>query len=692
MHRAPRTAGFSLIQISILLTVASLMMVAVLPTPQAPVRMDASSTGKMNTILTALRQYQAATCSLPCPADPTLATGANNYGVAAANPGTGSPGNCTGGTPAAAYADTTKHIAIGMVPWKTLGLSYEYALDGWGRDITYAVDTGATNQSAGTAAITITDNGITRNSVAALVSHGKDGYGAWLPLAGNSGTAPRFDNGSTDTAQADNAQVAHGGGLTANTTFASFINQTQSATFDDSVVYQSNLWNINSLPKAFNATVSSYPANGTYGSGTVFTFTITSAFTITVTGTPRLALTALGTGHLGNSVSPYISYANYVSGSGTKTLTFTYTVQSGDTAPTSGIALSSSIDLNGGTATVSPCLPFTPPDLSKVLISNGYLWVADYSNNRVLKLTTSGTFVQSFGSSGNSDSKLSNPTSVITDSSGNIWVIDAGNNRIVEYNSSGQWLMTIGGAYNKACGGTYISSTSCAYLPAGVGGSPLAYTACCAPNTSSCSCGAISTKGGFNSNYASPMQIAFDKSGNLWATDYGNGRVQEFNSSTGQYIGGFSHGSCPSGIAVDNNNIVWISDDCDNVVYRCNMTGTTCTTVSGLPTIGCNQCSDYVTYDSSTGNIWVNDQGGGVYKISGAGTYLGKLSNSHTTNLDGLFFDSTGKIWVSDDAANKIYQIDPSTSNILQTVGTGTGSGTSPLQFNNPQTMFINSR
>src|SRR5579885_222535 len=221
MQRNSHRAGFTFIQLSVLLTIASLTMVALLPSVQAPVVKTGNSADKMSGILTALRQYQAATCSLPCPADPLLATGANNYGVASTQ--TGTTNNCvTGGI----YADTTKHIALGMVPWRTLGLSYDYALDAWGRDITYAVDTGATWQGslAATSAITVTDNGISNNSVVALVSHGQDGFGAWLPLAGASGTASRFNNGSTDASQAANAQVTPDGNMTNLTSFTSFIN------------------------------------------------------------------------------------------------------------------------------------------------------------------------------------------------------------------------------------------------------------------------------------------------------------------------------------------------------------------------------------------------------------------------------------------------------------------------------------
>jgi len=63
-------SGFTLIQLSILLTVASLVMVANLPSTQTTLKANAASVVKMNALMTALRQYQAANSTLPCPADP----------------------------------------------------------------------------------------------------------------------------------------------------------------------------------------------------------------------------------------------------------------------------------------------------------------------------------------------------------------------------------------------------------------------------------------------------------------------------------------------------------------------------------------------------------------------------------------------------------------------------------------------
>ena len=69
-----------------------------------------------------------------------------------------------------------------------------------------------------------------------------------------------------------------------------------------------------------SVTVVSSPAFGVYGPGTTLPISVTFSGPVTVTGTPQLALNA------GNG-----AVANYTSGSGTSTLTFTYSVAAGQT-------------------------------------------------------------------------------------------------------------------------------------------------------------------------------------------------------------------------------------------------------------------------------------------------------------------------------------------------------------------------
>ncbi|HDR03854.1 MAG TPA: hypothetical protein ENN84_01235, partial [Candidatus Marinimicrobia bacterium] len=85
--------------------------------------------------------------------------------------------------------------------------------------------------------------------------------------------------------------------------------------------------------------VSSSNANDTYKIGDLITITIEFDEVVHVTGTPILELE---TGDVDRS-------ASYSAGSGTNTLSFTYTVQSGDNSPDLDYKATNSLTLNGGT-------------------------------------------------------------------------------------------------------------------------------------------------------------------------------------------------------------------------------------------------------------------------------------------------------------------------------------------------------
>ena len=108
------------------------------------------------------------------------------------------------------------------------------------------------------------------------------------------------------------------------------------------------------------------PGSATYAPGQSLDFTVNFNEAVSVTGSPRIALT----------VGAATRYAIYVSGSGTTSLLFRYTLQPDDDAP-SGIAAASSIDLNGGTITgpapsaENASLAFTPPATAGVIVVAG---------------------------------------------------------------------------------------------------------------------------------------------------------------------------------------------------------------------------------------------------------------------------------------------------------------------------------
>ncbi len=85
--------------------------------------------------------------------------------------------------------------------------------------------------------------------------------------------------------------------------------------------------------------VTSSTANGTKGVGATVSVQVVFSEAVTVTGTPQLTL----------ETGVVDAVVNYVSGSGTSTLSFTYTVAAGHTSPDLDYVATTSLALNGGT-------------------------------------------------------------------------------------------------------------------------------------------------------------------------------------------------------------------------------------------------------------------------------------------------------------------------------------------------------
>lgn len=136
---------------------------------------------------------------LPCPANPTIATGSANAGIA----------DCT--------------ITSGVVPWVTLGTS---ETDAWGRRFSYSVSstftTSFTLTSTGTINIKNKTGGsnIAENVPAAIISHGPNGRGAYTPAGTQIAT-------SSDTDEDNNSNGAP------------FVSHDLNPTFDDLVIWLS---------------------------------------------------------------------------------------------------------------------------------------------------------------------------------------------------------------------------------------------------------------------------------------------------------------------------------------------------------------------------------------------------------------------------------------------------------------------
>ena len=628
----PYNKGFTLIQISILLTILAVAMVAALPSYQVTNNQNQVSTKKMQTVMAALRAYQAAYGTLPCPANPTLATSATYYGVAGTNNGT--TNNCVGAPNAnAAYALTTANgdIAVGMVPVRTLGLPVDAALDGYGRDITYMVDTAATatpwTSTTLKGSIPIMENAVyvsgttwngnLTNSVFALISHGADGYGAWLPE--QTGTAGRLNTGSaTEIEQADNAQVNEANATITNNSGA-FVNylfnnvatqRTSTNTFDDIIVYKSNSTpSLNTLPISVAQNVAD--VTGSYNSTSkLLTLTVVFKVATAASITP--------------SSSNYYPYLTILIGGNSVT-----TCQS---TPCTGAAATPSCSANVCTFTYDNS-------------TNAYtISAGNYTVQKTPLINANGGSISLTGTNVSAQ-YIPNVIDVTTVSSlafagvsvggggGSSYIVSDTANKRVQYNSADTWT-TINNTYNNGTA-YYANITGVAY-DATVGDTNTYYVIdqgsgntgsliqCTAVNNCGGASSVVNTGAGVTLSY--PNGIAIDSNdGSCWVADTGNQRVLKCSPGctscsvaigTAQTTNNFN----PVGVVaayVGSTHYVYISDATNNKIWSSTYNSAptlpvTPTAFSSVSISGSPSSFSYPTglaYNSNAANyaLWIAD-------------------------------------------------------------------------------------
>jgi len=127
-----RSKGFSLVELAVALAIIALLLAgALIPlSTQIDVRNGADTQRSMESIREAIIGFAQANGRLPCPADGSLAAGAAGAGTEQV-----SGNSCTAANSASCTA-VNGAIPCSVVPWATLGVP---ETDGWGRRFTYRV-------------------------------------------------------------------------------------------------------------------------------------------------------------------------------------------------------------------------------------------------------------------------------------------------------------------------------------------------------------------------------------------------------------------------------------------------------------------------------------------------------------------------------------------------------------------------
>ncbi len=188
---------------------------------------------------------------------------------------------------------------------------------------------------------------------------------------------------------------------------------------------------------------------------------------------------------------------------------------------------------------------------------SGNVYVADYGNNEIRKITPSGvvsTLAGKAGVAGNADgldtaARFNLPESLTVDGNGNVFVADNGNNEVRKVTPAGQ-VSTVAG-----------------------NGSP----------------GKINGNGS-GASFNSPFGIAIDGAGNLYVADSGNNLIREISQAgqvstfAGSGVKGSSDAGAaqatfntPAGIVVDVAGNVYVSDENNNIIRKIAVNGTVST-------------------------------------------------------------------------------------------------------------------
>ena len=285
--------------------------------------------------------------------------------------------------------------------------------------------------------------------------------------------------------------------------------------------------------------------------------------------------------------------------------------------------------------------------------SSGTVYVADWGDYRIRKITSAGvvTTLAGSGTVGFADgtgsaAQFNNPVSVAVDSSGTVYVGDYYNNRVRKITSAGV-VTTLAGS--------------------GVAGS------------------ADGTGSAAQFNY--PYGVAVDSSGTVYVADSFGNRIRKITSAgvvttlAGSGTAGFADGTgsaaqfnYPNGVAVDSSGTVYVADAGNNRIRKITPSGVVTTLAGsgvagfadGTGTAAQFDGSRGVAVDSS-GTVYVSDlnnqrirkitPSGVVTTLAGSGTTGfadGTGSTAQFNSPNGVAVDSSGTVYVADYGNNRV--------------------------------------
>jgi sugar lactone lactonase YvrE len=357
--------------------------------------------------------------------------------------------------------------------------------------------------------------------------------------------------------------------------------------------------------------------------------------------------------------------------------------------------------------------------------ANGNLYVADYTNGRIRKI--SGASVTTIAGTGGfygdggpaTDAHLKLPYGVALDKEGNLFIADMINSRIRKVDHVTKNITTICGGETNPLGDGSPAIGARVNWPRAVAFDKddnlfIADTENQRIRKISKATGIITTVAGTGTSgglgdgglataaqLSGPRDIAFDSEGNLFIADEYNHRVRKITMSTGVITtvagtgtGGNSGDNGPAtgaalnhpySIATDSDNNLYISDLFNNKIRKVNASDQVITTIATLgngpdggpaigglngsaPVIACDSLGDLVIYNGNQIRT-ISKTTGFVKTIAGKGMGYygdgGSAVEAYFNSISDIIFDEDGNMFVADSGNDRIRKIHARTAQTI---------------------------
>jgi DNA-binding beta-propeller fold protein YncE len=348
--------------------------------------------------------------------------------------------------------------------------------------------------------------------------------------------------------------------------------------------------------------------------------------------------------------------------------------------------------------------------------STGNIYVADYKNSTIRKVTSAAvvtTIAGTAGVAGAADgaaavTTLNSPLGVAVDGSGNVYVADTGNHTIRKVTSSGtvSTLAGIAGTSGKVNGagtvatfngpsGVAVDSSGNVYVADTYNHAIRMVTSAGVVTTFAGTLGVAGTADGAaaSAGFNFPSGVAVDSAGNVYVADQGNNTIRKISAGIVSTVAGpvatpyltgrvdgpattarFNH---PTGLAVDSSGNVYVADYDNDLIRKVSAQGVVSTLAGAGGIAGSLDGTGSLLFPSefwrptnlamdSANNIYVSDTfNDSIRKISAAGVVTTLAGKSDVTggtagSADGIGTAATfnGPSGMAADGAGNVYVAD----------------------------------